>query len=123
MPIDESVRRRRLAPIIAPRAIPVPEGRWNDEQWTRLRSGMYPGGMDHRWSTYLVGQRLYLHRSWTGQGIFEAEFTRVAGGWRVVAALAESAQVNSFVDRPDAALSGLLRRVIDIPASWDPAND
>jgi hypothetical protein len=27
--------------------------------------------------------------------------------------------VNSFADRPDAVLSGLLRRVIDIAAQWD----
>jgi hypothetical protein len=124
--IDESIHRRkrpRLTPIIAPRALPPAQGNWNDEQWARLQTGMYPGGMDYRWTSYLIGHRLFLHRSWTGQGIFEAEFAPANNGWQVSTALVESAHVNSYVDRPEADLSNLLRRVIDIAARWDTANE
>jgi hypothetical protein len=84
---------------------------------------MYPGGMDYRWSSYLIGHRLFLHRSWTGQGIFEAELAPINGGWHVINAVVESGHVNSYVDRPDSELSNLLRRVIDIAAQWDTANE
>jgi len=30
--------------------------------------------MDDRWHAYVVDCRLYLHRSWTGYGVFEAQF-------------------------------------------------
>ncbi|RSM91820.1 hypothetical protein DMH04_02300 [Kibdelosporangium aridum] len=85
-----------------------------------MRRGMYPTGMDYRWATYAVGRRLFAHRSWLGEGMFEAEFEATDGGWHVVAATAESGIVNSYVNRPDAALSDLLRKVIDIAASRDP---
>jgi hypothetical protein len=126
MIVDESIHRRkrpRLAPIIAPRALPPPEGAWNDEQWARLQAGMYPRSMDYRWCSYLIGHRLFLHRSWTGEGIFEAEFAPVNGGWHVITAAVESGHTNSYVDRPDSELSNLLRRVIDIAAQWDTANE
>jgi len=126
MVIDESPHRRkrpRLVPIISPRALPPPEGTWDNEQWTRLQGGMYPRSMDYRWCSYLIDHRLFLHRSWTGQGIFEAEFAFTTNGWHVVAALVESGHVNSYVDRPDPALSDLLHLVINIAANWDTANE
>lgn len=126
MVIDESMHRRKrpqLVPIIAPRPLPPPEGTWSSEQWSRLQGGMYPGGMDYRWSSYLIDRRLFLHRSWTGQGIFEVEFASVDEGWHLIAAVVESGYVNSYVDRPDSELSDLLRRVIDIAAQWDTANE
>src|SRR5689334_4175929 len=114
MVTDPSMHRRkrpRLVPIIAPRPLSSPEGSWDNDQWTRLLGGMYPRGMDYRWCSYLIDHRLFLHRSWTGQGIFEAEFASTDNGWTVIAALVESGHVNSYADRPDPELTELLRRV------------
>jgi hypothetical protein len=63
---------------------------------------MYPHGMDYRWCTYVIGRRLFIHRSWTGQGIFEAEFKPASDGWHVVSALVESGDVKLIrrQDRP-----------------------
>jgi hypothetical protein len=33
--------------------------------------------------------RLYLHRSWTGHGVYEAQFARVKDGWHIVEAVVE----------------------------------
>ncbi|MEV0611071.1 hypothetical protein AB0I61_32435 [Polymorphospora rubra] len=120
--IDESIHRRkrpRWMPLIAPRVLNPPNEVWSEEQWAVLQRGMYPSGMDYRWCTYAVDRRWYAHRSWTGQGIFEAEFAPTEGGWRVIAAVVESGDVNSYVSRPDRELSDLLRRVIDIAARWN----
>lgn len=58
------------------------------------------------------GEALYLHRSWTGRGIYEAEFGRVPDGWQITSAVVEA-------DRPhyrrgdDAYESALLEALLD----------
>ena len=46
--------------------------------------------MDEKWDVFAEGDVVYLHRSWTGNGIFEATFAPLEdGGWRIVSALVE----------------------------------
>jgi hypothetical protein len=46
--------------------------------------------MDERWNAHVTGDRLFLHRSWTGLGIFEAQFApSPGGGWVITEALVE----------------------------------
>jgi hypothetical protein len=45
--------------------------------------------MDEKWNVYAEGEVVYLHRSWTGRGIYEAKFARVEGGWRIDSAVVE----------------------------------
>ncbi|MFC0106547.1 hypothetical protein [Kibdelosporangium aridum] len=57
-----------LTPIDSPQWIPPPRRTWTDEQWEHLRHGMAARRMEDKWRSYVVGQRLFLHRSWTGKG-------------------------------------------------------
>jgi hypothetical protein len=43
--------------------------------------------MDDKWNSYVEGQRLFLHRSWTGHGIYEAQFRADAEEWRITEAV------------------------------------
>ncbi|MFC0106548.1 hypothetical protein [Kibdelosporangium aridum] len=119
MEIDQSTHRRQhrgLSRITSPREIPPPQDTWTDEQWAHLQHGMHPRGMDHRWWSYVVGQRLFLHRSWRGDGVFEVEFERADDGWRAVAAVVETAENVNYRTRTDTEISNLLGRLIHMAA-------
>jgi hypothetical protein len=78
-------------PIAA--AVPMtllPARAWTQEQWECIERGYQARGMDEKWDVFVEGHVAFLHRSWTGNGIFEATFAPVGGGWRISAAIAES---------------------------------
>ncbi|MEV1204402.1 ADP-ribosylglycohydrolase family protein [Microbispora rosea] len=81
---------RKVVPFAAPVAMPPPERVWSDDDWAVIRLGHRPVGMDDRWSAYVEGDTLHLHRSWTGHQIYEARFGRTQGGRFVVAARVEA---------------------------------
>jgi hypothetical protein len=70
----------------------LPDRVWTDADWDRIQLGHLAKGMDERWNAFAEGNRLFLHRNWTGHRIYEAEFTpRPGGGGRTIAwALVES---------------------------------
>lgn len=37
--------------------------------------------MDDKWHAFVEDDRLFLHRSWTGRGIYEAQFAHDDAGW------------------------------------------
>jgi hypothetical protein len=37
--------------------------------------------MEEKWDAFVEGNRLYLHRSWTGNGIYEVQFARDGDAW------------------------------------------
>jgi hypothetical protein len=90
---DDPVTRESLntwmpqAPVSKPAHIPPPEKVWSDTDWTTIRLGHTSGDMDDKWNAFVEGSRLYLHRSWTGHGIYESEFSREERGWRITEAL------------------------------------
>jgi hypothetical protein len=46
-----------------------------------IRRGHRSQDMDDKWHAFVEDQRLYLHRSWTGMGVYEAQFApEVSGG-------------------------------------------
>jgi hypothetical protein len=79
-----------LVAIVSPVVIPPPRRVWKTADWSRIRSGHRALDMDDKWHAFVEGDRLYLHRSWTGRGAYQAEFTRGNSGWRIVHARAES---------------------------------
>lgn len=83
---------RRVSPIDAPVPMAVlPTRVWSDEQWERITRGYRARDMDEKWNVFVEDEVAFLHRSWTGNGIFEALFSPVAGGgWRISAATVES---------------------------------
>jgi len=81
----------KVLPIITPVPVTLLPGRaWTREQWERIERGYRARGMDEKWDVFVEGHVAFLHRSWTGNGIFEATFAPVGGGWRISAAIAES---------------------------------
>lgn len=80
---------RRLHPITVPRPMNRLPGRvWTDEEWERIRRGYRARDMDEKWNVFVEDDVLFLHRSWTGYGVYEATFT-ADGGRRIVSAVAE----------------------------------
>ncbi len=39
--------------------------------------------MDDKWHAFVEAHRLFLHRSWTGRGLYEAQFTRGEDSWSI----------------------------------------
>ncbi|MFF4659020.1 hypothetical protein [Streptomyces sp. NPDC001381] len=47
--------------------------------------------MDEKWNVFVEADVAFMHRSWTGRGVFEASFAPVAGGGRrIVSAVVET---------------------------------
>ncbi|MEU2655107.1 hypothetical protein ABZ615_07260 [Streptomyces sp. NPDC007325] len=68
----------------------LPQRIWSDEDWERIQRGYASQDMDEKWDVFTEGEVVFLHRSWTGFGVFAATFAPVyGGGWRIVSAVAE----------------------------------
>jgi hypothetical protein len=84
---DEPVVRRdqftRLTPVAAPEAVPPPARRWSDAEWAAICRGHRSRDMDDKWNAFVENDRLFLHRSWTGIGIYEAQFAQDSDGWSI----------------------------------------
>lgn len=82
---------RRVIPIAAPAPMTLLPARvWTQEQWERIQRGYLSRGMDEKWDVFVERHVAFVHRSWTGRGIFEASFSLVEGGWQISEAVAES---------------------------------
>ncbi|MEU8138515.1 hypothetical protein [Streptodolium elevatio] len=97
MSVCEPVSRsslKRLEPIAAPSPMPVlPSRTWSDQDWERIQLGYRAQSMDEKWNVFAEDELVYLHRSWTGFGVFEATFAPVEGrGRRIVSAVVERDQ-------------------------------
>ncbi|WCD83956.1 hypothetical protein KPP03845_100275 [Streptomyces xanthophaeus] len=95
MTADDPLTRksfRRLQPITAPKPVPLlPDRVWTDEDWDRIRRGYAAGDMDQKWNVFAEGDVVFMHRSWTGLGVYAASFAPVAdGGRRISSAVVES---------------------------------
>jgi hypothetical protein len=62
-------------------ALPLlPTRLWTAAEWDRIQLGYRARGMDERWHAFTEGNQLFLHRSWTGHRIYEAEFAPAPDG-------------------------------------------
>jgi hypothetical protein len=73
----------KLTPLSLPQVVPPPQRRWSDTEWAVIRRGHRSRDMDDKWHAFVEADRLFLHRSWTGNGIFEAQFARHGDGWSI----------------------------------------
>ncbi|TMR25645.1 hypothetical protein ETD86_00520 [Nonomuraea turkmeniaca] len=93
-PPDEDMGTRvywgDLQPLREPRALPPPDRVWSEREWQIIRRGHVPADMDDKWVAFVEHDRLYLHRSWTGDQLFQADFQPCDQGWQVIRAAAES---------------------------------
>lgn len=96
MPADERVTRSSfpddLQPITVPKEMAVlPRRTWSDEEWERIQLGYRSRDMDEKWDVVAEDDVVFLHRSWTGFGVYEATFAAVeGGGWRITSAVVEA---------------------------------
>ncbi|MFJ1843624.1 MULTISPECIES: hypothetical protein [unclassified Streptomyces] len=68
----------------------LPRRIWSDDDWERIRRGYSSRDMDEKWDVFTEGDVVFLHRSWTGNGVFAATFAPVDdGGWRIAGAVVE----------------------------------
>jgi hypothetical protein len=83
---------RRVVSMVAPIPMAVlPVRLWSDGEWERLKLGYAARDMDEKWNVFIEGETAFVHRSWTGNGIFEASFSAADdGGWRISSAVVES---------------------------------
>ncbi|MEV4595915.1 hypothetical protein AB0K15_00765 [Amycolatopsis sp. NPDC049253] len=79
--------------------------------------------MDEKWNVFCEGDVLFMHRSWTGHGIYEASFARVSeGGRRIASAVVEGdrERYRSMGDERDRLM---LELVISAIVLGEPAAD
>ncbi|MEW2625919.1 hypothetical protein [Streptomyces sp. NPDC048106] len=76
-------------PVVPPRpvheSVPGPE-----EDWELIQRGYASRDMDEKWDVFVEGEVAFMHRSWTGYGIFAVTFAPIDGdGWRIASAVVE----------------------------------
>ncbi|HSR84556.1 MAG TPA: hypothetical protein VLM11_10295 [Streptosporangiaceae bacterium] len=115
MNVEQSFTRDdfgKLTPVLVAAAIPPLDRVWSDADWRSISQGHKSADMDDKWNAFVEGHKLYMHRSWTGRGIYEAWFAQVPGGWRITAAVVEGDRT-SYRRHDDAYESALLEVLID----------
>ena len=77
-----------ISPITQPVAIPPPIMLLSQSEMRRIALGYQPV-FDDRWLAFMEDDRLFLHRSWTGHGIYEATFVATEAGFVMISACVE----------------------------------
>ncbi len=104
-------------------ALPMPskhavlsyEGLFTDEQFQRIKRGLFPEAMEDRWYIYWEQPWLRFHRSWSGFEIYKVRFEYVNGGWRAIAAEInqdKAQHVATNLERESRLLDWIIRRLI-----------
>lgn len=127
MSADARVSRstfRRIQSIAAPRPMPeLPPRIWSDEEWGRIQLGYAARDMDEKWNVFAEGEVVFLHRSWTGRGVFEATFTPVDGGGRQITSAVVEGDTDRYRGTDDAYDCVMLELVISAIVLGEPATD
>ena len=80
-----------LVPVVGPVPMTLlPATVWSQEQWERIKRGYRARDMDGKWDVFVENRVAFLHRSWTGNGVFEASFSPAGDGWHISAAQTSS---------------------------------
>ncbi|MFF3013772.1 hypothetical protein [Streptomyces sp. NPDC057939] len=113
---------RRLQPISTPLQVAQLPGRvWTDEQWDRIRRGYAAQDMDQKWNAFVEGDVLFMHRSWTGRGVYEASFAPVTGGGRRIASAVVEGDVERYRRKGDEYDSLMMELVVSAIILGEPA--
>lgn len=70
-----------VSPIRKPVGIPPPEMILSREDMQEIAKGYRPMDMNDKWVAFMENYRLFLHRSWTGYGIYEVRFASKGFSW------------------------------------------
>ena len=69
------------SPIREPVAVPPPQMVLSQEEMQQIAVGYRPIDMNDKWLAFMEDDRLFLHRSWTGHGIYEVRFVAKGLSW------------------------------------------
>ncbi|MFF2132074.1 hypothetical protein ACFVW1_43370 [Streptomyces olivochromogenes] len=115
---------RRLHPINAPRPMSqLPDRVWTDEDWDRIRRGYRARDMDEKWNVFAEADVVFMHRSWTGHGVYEASFAPVSGGGRRIASAVVEADGERYRSRGDEYDRLMMELIISAIVLGEPATD
>lgn len=78
-----------VSPIRKPVAIPPPNMLISREEMQSIALGYAPIDMNDKWLAFMEDDRLFLHRSWTGYGIYEVKFAAKESGFVATSARIE----------------------------------
>ncbi|WP_329089533.1 hypothetical protein [Streptosporangium sp. NBC_01469] len=128
MPDDERVTRStfsgRIQPMSAPQPMPqLPQRIWSNEDWERIQRGYSSRGMDEKWDVFTEGEVVFLHRSWTGNGVFAATFASAHDGGRRVAHAVVERDPERYRSTDDDYDCLMLELVISAIVLGEPASD
>ncbi|MPY53672.1 hypothetical protein [Streptomyces acidicola] len=113
---------RRLKPVNRPRAVAqLPDRIWSDEDWDRIRLGYRARDMDEKWNVFAEGDVVFMHRSWTGHGIYEASFASAPGGGRKIASAVVEADRDRYRSMGDEYDRLMLELIVSAIALGEPA--
>jgi hypothetical protein len=114
----------KTTPLPVARAAIACDRTYSANEFALIREGHVPEEMEDKWFAFYEKPWLYLHRSWTGFGIFNVRFEPVGEGARVAEVLVsrDAEQYTSTDDTSDSLLLALLldqyaRRATD--AAWE----
>lgn len=76
--------------------------------------------MDDKWLAFVENDRLFLHRSWTGFGVYEVQFVRSSDGWSITELLV-SGDRSTYRRATDAYETLFVEAIIDgvLLGKWD----
>ena len=77
----------KTGPLTVPQPIPAPARIWSRDQMGAIRRGYVPHMMEEKWFIFMEGNRLFAHRSWTGNAIYEATFAPARRGYVIESAV------------------------------------
>ena len=89
-PKDVGLWGKSAPPIKQPVAIPPPNMLVSREEMQAIARGYSPMSMDDKWLAFMEGDRLFIHRSWTGYGQYEVKFAAKESGFVITSARIES---------------------------------
>ncbi|WP_067537612.1 hypothetical protein [Nocardia crassostreae] len=83
---------RKLHPIVTPKPLSqLPDRVWTMSEWNRIQRGCRSRSMDEKWNIFAEGEIVFMHRSWTGHGMYELSFApSAAGGRKITSAVVET---------------------------------
>ncbi|MEO0463819.1 MAG: hypothetical protein AAF127_11860 [Pseudomonadota bacterium] len=61
---------------------------FSENEFDRLSKGLIPRAMEDKWFIYMDQNQLFLHRSWTGKGVYRLAFQREDAEMRAKAEIA-----------------------------------
>lgn len=91
-PPDDAATRRDwndVTPIRRPEPIPPPQILLSRAEMQAIAMGYVPMDMNDKWFAFMEDDCLYLHRSWTGLGIYEVTFAAKETGFMITSARVE----------------------------------